>query len=209
MLPDAFLFEYVKLLHQILITQFFNMALASKQIATQHLVLTAIGQNKTGLVSELTGLITQCNCNVLDSKMAIFGSEFTMIMLLAGDNSSLLELEVNLPPLAMQLNLLTMMKRTTTHEELERPQYLVQIDGPDQTGTIKKLTSYLAKNQIDIASLKSNTMKKNGDLWQVAEINIDLPDQISPEQLKRGLAAECKVLNMNCTINPITINELK
>ena len=48
------------------------MALASKQIAEQHLVLTAIGQDKTGLVSELTGLVSECRCNVVDSKMAIF-----------------------------------------------------------------------------------------------------------------------------------------
>lgn len=183
------------------------MSLASKQIATQHLVLTAIGQNKTGLVSELTGLISQCNCNVLDSKMAIFGSEFTMIMLLAGDNSALLELEVKLPQLAVQLNLLTMMKRTAKHEELARPQYLVQIEGPDQSGTIKKLTSYLAKNKIDIASLKSNTLFKGGQEWQSADINIDLPESVTPQELKTGLETECALLNMKCVISPITINQ--
>lgn len=187
-------------------TQLFNMTLASKQIATQHLVLTAIGQNKTGLVSELTGLITQCNCNVIDSKMAIFGSEFTMIMLLAGSNSDLLELEVKLPPLAMSLNLLTMMKRTTKHEDMQRPQYVINLEGPDQSGTIKKLTSYLAQNQIDIASLKSNTMKRGDEEWQVAEIKIDLPEAISADKMKSGLETECQSLKMNCVISPITIS---
>ena len=52
------------------------MALSSKQIAEQYLVLTAIGRDKTGLVSELTGLVSECRCNVVDSKMAIFGKEF-------------------------------------------------------------------------------------------------------------------------------------
>lgn len=183
------------------------MALSSKQIAKQHLVLTAIGQNKTGLVSELTGLITQCNCNVLDSKMAIFGNEFTMIMLLVGDHSALLELEVKLPQLAVQLNLLTMMKRTAKHQEQDRPQFMVQLDGPDQTGTIKKLTSYFASHNIDIASLKSNTQIRNNEEWQTAEIHIDLPDSITPEQLKSGLDAECQILKMNCTVSPITINQ--
>ena len=78
----------------------------------QYLVLTAIGQNKTGLVSELSGLVSRCNCNVVDNQNGDVGGEFTVIMLLSGDNASLVQLEVQLPPLAMSLQLLTMMKRT-------------------------------------------------------------------------------------------------
>ena len=183
------------------------MSLSSTQIANQYLVLTAIGKNKTGLVSELTGLVSQCQCNVVDSKMAIFGSEFTMIMLLAGDSASLVQLEMQLPQLAMQLDLLTMMKRTTKHQGINSSEYLVVLEGPDQTGTIKKLTSYLANNKIDISSLKSQTMTKEHTEWQVAEIAINLPPEMNFEQFENGFNQECGTLNMNCTYKPITIEE--
>lgn len=172
----------------------------------QYLVLTAIGQNKTGLVSELSGLVSECNCNVVDSKMAIFGSEFTVIMLLAGDNASLVQLEMQLPPLAMQLNLLTMMKRTTKHQGIDKPLFLLTINGPDQAGTIQKLTSYLAKKNIDVASLKSAAHTNNeGDEWQNAQIRIELPEEVPLDKLQQGLEKECQKLNVSFSLNPITI----
>jgi len=181
------------------------MTLSSTQISTHYLVLTAIGKNKTGLVSELSGLVSQCQCNVIDSKMAIFGSEFTMIMLLAGDSASLVQLEMQLPPLAMRLELLTMMKRTTKHQDHNTSKFLVTIEGPDRAGTIQALTSYLAKNDVDISSLKSETMVKDAQDWQIAEFVVDLPDSIDVEQLDTGFSKECQSLAMTCSFSPITI----
>jgi len=184
------------------------MPLTSTQISTQYLVLTAIGKNKTGLVSELTGLVAQCQCNVVDSKMAIFGSEFTMIMLLAGDAASLVQLEMQLPPLAMELDLLTMMKRTTRHQDQSTDKYLVLLQGPDQSGTIKQLTSYLADHEIDISSLKSDTFLKDEQEWQSAEIVVELPKPDDFEHFSLDFEKQCQALNMECTINPITIQAL-
>lgn len=183
------------------------MTQAFSNTPTQHLVLTVIGKDRTGLVSQLTGLVTQCKCNILDSKMAIFGSEFTMIMLLAGDNTSLTKLEVQLPPLAMSLNLLTMMKRTTTHKGLERAQYQVVFDGPDSSGTIRQITSFFAEHKVGISSLKSKATQKDGKDWQVAEIRIDLADELLLDTVISGCEALCKNLDMTCSFNPITIEQ--
>lgn len=174
-------------------------------ITSQHLVLTAIGKDKTGLVSELTGLVSECSCNILDSKMARFGSEFTMIMLLSGDSSSLTKLELQLPQLAMQLNLLTMMKRTSAHHSKEQPQYLINVDGPDQAGTIKKLTSFFAENNIDIRSLKSQTKIENDTPWQYAKIVIDLSNDTNLSTLTDGIASICAPLHVQHSFKPITI----
>ena len=172
---------------------------------TQHLVLTAIGKDKTGLVSELTGLVDECQCNILDSKMAIFGSEFSMIMLLAGDSPSLSQIEMRLPQLAMQLNLLTMMKRTTAHKEANKPQFVLQLEGPDKVGTIKTLTSYLAQNSVDVKSLKSEANSVNGQDWQNAEIVIELNDSTELMSFSQGFEKVCHSLSMKCTFKPITI----
>lgn len=174
-------------------------------INTQHLVLTAIGKDKTGLVSELTGLVSECRCNILDSKMAIFGNEFTMIMLLAGDSASLSQLEMKLPKLAVQLNLLTMMKRTATHKVTDKPQFILQLEGPDQAGTIKELTSYLAKHSVNVKSLKSATKHKNEQIWQFAEIIIELNSSSELISFSQGFEKICNSLNMKCEFKPITI----
>ena len=50
--------------------------------ANHQLVLTAIGEDRSGIVGELTQLVSDCNCNIIDSRIAILGNEFTFIMLL-------------------------------------------------------------------------------------------------------------------------------
>lgn len=172
---------------------------------TQHLVLTAVGKDKTGLVSELTGLVNECNCNILDSKMALFGGEFSMIMLLAGDSPSLSQLEMRLPQLAVQLNLLTMMKRTTAHNEADKPQFVLLLEGPDQAGTIKILTSYLAENSVHVRSLKSATKLRQQQQWQSAEIVIELNNETELVSFSQGFEKICHSLNMECSFKPITI----
>lgn len=174
--------------------------------APQYLVITAIGQNKTGLVSELTGLVYQCDCNVVDSKMAIFANEFSIIMLLEGGHTDLLRLESQLPPLAMELNLLTMIKRThKRHIEENSQQYLIHIEGPDRAGTIREFTSHLAEQGIDITSLKSNIIDKPAGTYQSAQIEVCLPDVLKLEQVEPSLNKMCKKYQMSCSINPITI----
>ena len=183
------------------------MTLPLYNTPTQHLVLTAIGKDRTGLVSQLTGLVTQCKCNILDSKMAIFGSEFTMIMLLAGDNASLAKLESQLPPLAMSLNLLTMMKRTTTHLGQDKAQYQVFFDGPDSSGTIRQITSFFAEHKVSVSSLKSKATENDGQKWQVAEIRIGLTDELILETIIAGCEELCESLSMTCSFSPITIEQ--
>ena len=178
---------------------------AISKLKTQHLVITTVGKNKTGLVSELTGLVTECQCNIIDSTMAIFGSEFTMIMLLAGDGPSLSQFEMKLPQLAVKLDLLSMPKRTSSHTGLTPEQYLIQIQGPDQAGTIKALTSYLAANDIDVVSLRSSTSIENGEDWQRAKITIELSQTTDIDSLVSEFERLCNDIKMQCTFSLITI----
>eukprot|EP00998_Keelungia_sp_KM082_P002260 NODE_12745_length_443_cov_1.297468_g12722_i0.p1 GENE.NODE_12745_length_443_cov_1.297468_g12722_i0~~NODE_12745_length_443_cov_1.297468_g12722_i0.p1 ORF type:complete len:139 (-),score=2.34 NODE_12745_length_443_cov_1.297468_g12722_i0:26-442(-) len=137
--------------------------------------------------------------------MALFGGEFSMIMLLAGDSPSLSQLEMRLPQLAMQLNLLTMMKRTTAHDGANKPQFMLLLEGPDQAGTIKTLTSYLAENSVHVRSLKSGTKLKQEQPWQTAEIVIELNDSTELMSFSQGFEKVCHSLQMQCSFKPITI----
>ena len=123
---------------------------------SQYLVLTAMGANKTGSVSELTKLASECGCNIVDSRMAVFGLEFTFIMLLNGDAKAINQLEAKLPAVAIELELITMMKRTSGYKSQELTQhYQAEYAGIDQPGVLKAITAFFANRKIDISSLKS------------------------------------------------------
>ena len=65
---------------------------------THYLVVTAIGTDRPGIVNEVTRHVSGCGYrNIVDSRLGIFGNEFTFIMLLSGGWNSLMQLEISLP----------------------------------------------------------------------------------------------------------------
>ena len=113
---------------------------------SEYLVLTAMGPDRTGSVSDLTKLASECGCNIIDSRMAIFGLEFTLIMLLNGNNKAIYQLESKLPAVAHELELITMMKRTSGYKSQELTHhYQAEYAGIDQPGLLKATTAFFCK----------------------------------------------------------------
>lgn len=145
----------------------------------QQLVVTAIGADRTGIVSQLSRLVSDCNCNIVDSRMAIFGNEFTFIMLLSGDAAAISKIEYLLPSSGVELDLLTMTKRTSAHKPppLSAP-YLLSYTGPDKVGTLGAISSLLADHQIYIGALRSETHQLDGVAHTHTQMTVQLPGSI-------------------------------
>ena len=149
---------------------------------SRYLVLTAMGADRTGCVSELTKLASECECNILDSRMAIFGSEFTFIMLLTGDTRAINKVEARIPKVAHSLDLITMMKRTSGHKTFDLVKhYQVEYSGIDQPGILKSMTAFFATRKIDISSLKSKIDPKTNNMS--ANILFSLTEKIIRDSL--------------------------
>ena len=153
----------------------------------QQLVVTAIGADRTGIVSQLARLVSDCNCNIVDSRMAIFGNEFTFIMLLSGDAAAISKIEYLLPSSAFELNLLTMTKRTSSRvlPQLSAP-YIIEYTGVDKVGTLGAISSLLAEHQVYIGALRSETVHPTGEDPDHTHtgMTVRLPTEMAVEQLR-------------------------
>jgi glycine cleavage system transcriptional repressor len=58
----------------------------------EHLILTAIGPDRVGLVEKISEFISLHGCNIEDSKMAVFCGEFAVIVLISGTGGGLVKL---------------------------------------------------------------------------------------------------------------------
>src|SRR5580704_13191891 len=59
----------------------------------QHLAVSAIGSDRTGMVHELTRVISESGGNISESRMASLGTEFAMLLLVSGNWHALAKLE--------------------------------------------------------------------------------------------------------------------
>ncbi len=172
---------------------------------SQYLVLTVMGADRTGSVSSLTKLASECGCNIVDSRMAIFGLEFTMIMLLKGSPKAISQLESKLPAVAIKRELITMMKRTSGYKVQDFVNhYLVEYAGIDQPGILKALTAFFAARNIDISSLKSETDPQTNQ--SSASIRIALTEDTSIEQLEKDYFELCEQIDVQGRITKCNSN---
>ena len=163
---------------------------------SQYLVLTVMGPDRTGSVSNLTKLASECGCNIVDSRMAIFGLEFTMIMLLKGSTKAINQLESKLPAVAIKRELITMLKRTSDYKLQDfNEHYQVEYAGIDQPGVLKAVTAFFATRNIDISSLKSEINPENNHMS--ATINIALNDEVPIELLEKEYFALCEQIDVH------------
>ncbi len=116
----------------------------------EYIVLSAMGEDRIGLVEELTERIGRCNCNIEDSRMALLGDEFSIIMLLAGERDQLDALKGIADELETDLKLSVRLRDTRPPVHQKGQSYLLETVSPDSRGLVHQLTSVLKKFDVNI-----------------------------------------------------------
>lgn len=169
---------------------------------TNYLVVTAIGDDRPGIVSQLAKVASDCDCDIVDSRMAIFGNEFTLIMMLSGTWSTITKLETTLSKASMALGLLTVMKRTSQHTpQTYASRIEVIFEGQDQRGTMQKITEFLASQSLDLAAVRSHA-EENAKLGKMQHVYfaINIPEHKNLVELEQGIEKLAKSMSLNCHI---------
>lgn len=122
------------------------------------LIVTFLGADKPGILEEISSLSCSLNCNILDSRLAHYGQDFSFTMILEGSLPCITKAEFSIPPLAQRLDLLCMVKRTKQHTK----QHLVHLadvefHGRDTVGIIKTISYLFSKYDIHINAFRQKT----------------------------------------------------
>ncbi len=121
----------------------------------QHLAVSAIGSDHTGMVHDLTRVITDCGGNIAESRMAALGNEFAMLMLVTGNWHTLARIESELGRLADDR---LAERAPAPHRGARRRArtcvpYSIDIVSIDQAGIVAGLSGFFAARNIDIGEV--------------------------------------------------------
>ncbi|MEI6858861.1 MAG: ACT domain-containing protein [Shewanella sp.] len=169
---------------------------------SNHLVVTAMGSDRPGIVSKFARLASECDCDIVDSRMALFGNEFTLIMMLSGSWASITKMEIQLPILCVELELMTVMKRTSKHTPKNYISRLeVTFSGQDQRGTMKKITQFLADRSLDLAVVRSHAGEDGQDKpTQHVFLTINIPEKVDMAKLETNINELASEMSLDCII---------
>lgn len=169
---------------------------------TNYLVITAMGSDRPGIVSKLARLASDCDCDIVDSRMALFGNEFTLIMMVSGSWAAITKIESTLPSLSVEMELMTVMKRTSKHTPQNYISRIeVSFNGKDQRGTMKQITQFLADRSLDLAAVRSHADEiQPGVPVQHVYLAINIPEKVELDKLEKSIYKLAGEMSLECTI---------
>jgi glycine cleavage system transcriptional repressor len=157
-----------------------------------YLVLSALGADRPGLVAEVTDYLTARGVNIEDSRMAILGAEFGMLVLVSGDEASLSRVTGEKSVLEASSNLGVVVRRTRSPEEHRRASVMpcvITADALDHEGIVRAVALALSRLGINIVSLETtayNAPVTGSPLFRL-EAHVDLPEGVSLARVRQQM----------------------
>lgn len=165
-----------------------------------YLVITALGPDRPGIVSDLSGLIHEVGANLEDSRMAVLGGEFALLLLVSGADATLSHVESKLASSGEALGLRLLCKRTSDarHPKNVLP-YAIRVSGFDRPGIVQTVTAILARRKINVTALESRLSyaAESGTPLFVLEAELEVPSETVLADLRRELNAKCDEENLD------------
>lgn len=172
----------------------------------QYLAVSAIGGDHTGMVHELTRVITDCGGNIAESRMATLGAEFAMLLLVHGNWHALARIESELNRLADGGAMSVHLRRTEPRApRRDMVPYSIDIVSLDQAGIVAGLSGFFSKRSIDISevSTRSYAAAHTGAPLFGVQMIVNVPAKYQLSQLREEFMDYCDSLNLDAILEPV------
>lgn len=169
------------------------------------LVISALGEDKVGIVENFSGAITDSGCNIEDSRMAVLGGQFAIITLVSGTWDEVAKLEGRFEALARKLGLAIHAQRS---EGRAAPPgsvpYQIEVVSMDHPGIVHNLARFFSKRGINIQDLATSTYPAphTGTSMFAVTMTVDVPAGTHIPQLRGDFLDYCDELNLDAMIEP-------
>ena len=172
----------------------------------QLLVITAIGQDRAGVVHDLSKKIHDCDGNIVESRMTALGNEFAMLLLVSGNWHAVGRLEKELPEFGETNNLSVTVRRTETRSVREdQVPYAIDVVSLDQPGIVTRLASFFAARGIEISELTTHSYAAahTGAPMFSVQMAVNIPTSIAIAVLRDEFMEYCEELNVDAIMEPM------
>jgi glycine cleavage system transcriptional repressor len=125
---------------------------------SNHLILTAVGPDRVGLVERIAEFIARHGCNIEDSKMAVFCGEFALIALIAGEVVNLGKISSDYGRIEAETGLKISIK-TPAARAAPAPllPYRLTVSSMDHPGIVYQISAVLSGLGVNIESMETET----------------------------------------------------
>jgi glycine cleavage system transcriptional repressor len=174
---------------------------------SDYALLTANGPDRPGLVNDISRFILDCGCNIEDSRMAVLGSSFAMLILVNGEKSGIERLLEGAAAAGEKAGLTVTAERSQPpgrgREEGVVP-YEIGVYSMDHPGIVEHISRFLAERRINVRALDTRLTHApiTGLPLFSLHATIDVPSTEKIIEVRQGLEAIGLQENLDVEIKP-------
>ena len=174
----------------------------------QFLVLSALGSDRPGLVAEVTEYMTERGANVEDSRMAVLGAEFGILLLVSGTADEIAAVERDLPALRGTTGLEVLTRRTKSPEDHRRAAVipcLITAEALDQEGIVRAVARALSAAGVNIVSLETSAYEApvTGSPLFRMEARVDIPSNLTIGKVRKAMDEVAEAENLDIDVRSL------
>ena len=172
---------------------------------SEQLVITALGDDRPGIVDELSNALFKHELNIEDSRMSVLGGEFAVLLLVSGSPQSIDDFVADTASLEESLNMKLLVKLTSSADSAQSlVPYTVEVVAIDHPGIVHKLASFFSARKINIVDLNTERYAAAHTATPMFAVNmtIGIPGDIAIKSLRDEFIAMCDELNLDASMTP-------
>jgi glycine cleavage system transcriptional repressor len=170
-----------------------------------HLILTAIGPDRVGLVEKISEFISRHGCNIEDSKMAVFCGEFAVIVLISGEGGKLVKIGRDYREIETETGLAISIKTPSTRSPPESfLPYKLTASCMDHPGIVYQISAVLSAVGVNIESMETRTYAAPVSGTPIFQLEADLavPTRTNVNSLRERFAQIQREENIDVELTP-------
>ena len=152
-------------------------------------IITFIGEDRPGLVEQLSSVIENNRGNWLESRLSQLGGKFTGLILVSLPNDSSTVLEADLK--ALSSSGLSVRVTAIVGSAVSAPgrDITLSVMGPDRLGIVREISRALADRQINVVEMDSHVSSApmSAESIFTARIDAQIPDSTDMDDLSDTL----------------------
>ena len=168
------------------------------------LILTAVGNDRPGLVGELTGHLHAAGANIFDSRMVNLRGRFAVIMLFDAPDAAAIKPQPSPRRRTCRPDL-----QIADHGPAAPPRhpglpFRLKTYSLDQPGLVHRVSEVLRAHGVNIEDLsaRQESAAFAGDALFILEMRITVPPALPVRKLREDLEFACEKLNADLDLEP-------
>lgn len=177
-----------------------------------NVVLTGVGQDRVGIVAELSNILYELGCNLLDSSMTLLRGEFAVILMAQiPEHSSIEQLKSKLTEAESTLKMKVYV-RELSDDEMNDPTsdqtaYIISVYGADKPGIVAGITKVLAELKVNLTDVETKKTEASNSLFLMI-LEITIPKDLEFSALKNKLEDKANTLGVDVSIQEVEYMEI-